>query len=83
MDFSPEWDFTTGGSKVLICISPQLEGVVGITQLESKFQCSFGDSIVPVKFVQPGVLRCNAPPNPEPGFVPINLLYEEKSVNNE
>lgn len=22
VDFSPEWDYTTGGSKVLICVKP-------------------------------------------------------------
>ena len=26
-DFSPEWDYTTGGSKVLICINPPLTHV--------------------------------------------------------
>ena len=29
LDVSPEWDFTTGGSKVLIVIQPQLDQIFG------------------------------------------------------
>jgi hypothetical protein len=27
IDFSPEWDYTTGGSKLLVCIKPSLENL--------------------------------------------------------
>lgn len=47
-DFSPEWDYTTGGSKVLVCIKPGLDTA---NFDESLVECSFGDCIVPVKFV--------------------------------
>jgi hypothetical protein len=25
LDFSPEWDYTTGGTKVLVCFTPGLD----------------------------------------------------------
>jgi hypothetical protein len=27
LDFSPEWDYTTGGSKVLFCIKPGIDAM--------------------------------------------------------
>jgi len=49
VDFSPEWDYTTGGSKLLVCIKPQLENLT--KEQENHFECSFGDTIVPIKFI--------------------------------
>ena len=55
VDFSPEWDSTNGGSKVLVCIRPPIEGVcennASSLEFERKFECSFGDTSVPVKFI--------------------------------
>ena len=75
LDFSPEWDYTTGGSKVLVCMKPGVD-----MEQEKSFECSFGDSLVPVKFVQPGVFKCNTPPG-EVGFVPLALLYDGEVIS--
>ena len=48
IDFSPEWDYTTGGSKVMVCIRQGIEGVLDDADFEHNFECSFGDSVVPV-----------------------------------
>ncbi len=75
VDYSPEWDYTTGGSKILVCIKPSNVFENLSSEIESKFEISFGDVLVPIKFIQPGVLKCNSPPQ-EPRFVNLNLLYE-------
>ncbi len=63
VDFSPEWDFTTGGTKLLVCVKPSsnFENLPG--SIESQLELSFGDVFVPIKFIQPGVFKCNAPPH--------------------
>ena len=78
IDFSPEWDYTTGGSKLLVCIKPNLENLP--EDIEQKFECGFGDHLVPVRFIQPGVFKCHAPPH-EPGFVNLSLLFEGNILN--
>lgn len=50
LDYSPEWDFTTGGSKIMFCIRPAIERIDD-PDFERKFECSFGESIVPIKFI--------------------------------
>jgi hypothetical protein len=35
---------------------------------------------VPIKFIQPGVFKCKAPPN-RAGFVSVNLLYNGEALN--
>ena len=79
-DFSPEWDYTTGGSKVMICVSPPLTHVYGYADREALYEVSFGDNVVPVHFIQAGVLKCNAPPHPHPGFVPLTLLRGGETI---
>jgi len=82
VDFSPEWDYTTGGSKLLVCIRPSINTFLGeeYSSRESEFECSFGDTVVPIRFVQPGVFKCNTPPH-EAGFVPLNLLYKGEVIS--
>ena len=80
IDFSPEWDYTTGGSKVLICLNRALPHVFGRNDLEQQFECAFGETVVPVRFVQAGVIKCNAPPNDSPGFVTLNILRNSESI---
>ena len=58
---------------MLVCIKPVLENLS--EEETSKFECSFGDNVVPIRFIQPGVFKCNAPPH-DPGFVSLNLLYD-------
>ena len=59
----------------MVCIKPSqiFDGMS--YDVESRFELSFGEMIVPIKFIQPGVFKCNAPPH-EPGFVHLNLLFE-------
>lgn len=35
---------------------------------------------MPVRFIQAGVLKCNAPPHPNPGFVPLTLLRNGEAI---
>ena len=75
VDYSPEWDYTTGGFKLLVCVKPSNVFDNLPEEIESKLELGFGDILVPIKFIQPGVFKCNAPPH-ETGFVNLNLLYE-------
>lgn len=77
VDYSPEWDYTTGGSKLLVCIKPASAFDNLTSMMEQNFELSFGDVLVPIKFIQPGVFKCNAPPH-EAGFVSLNLMFEGK-----
>ena len=52
-EFSPEWSFTSGGSKVLVT-GPWYSTV-------SPYTVHFGDIVVPAVLVQSGVLRCSSP----------------------
>lgn len=79
-DFSPEWDYVTGGSKVLICTSATFEHCLQNIVEEQKFSCHFENMAVPLKMVQPGVFRCNAPAFNEPGFVALRLYYEGRPL---
>jgi IPT/TIG domain len=81
LDFSPEWDYTTGGSKIMFCIKPGIESTDD-HDFESKFECSFGESVVPIKFIQPGVFKCKAPPH-KAGFVTVNLLFNGEPLNQD
>lgn len=81
MDYSPEWDYTTGGSKIMFCIRPGIEAIEDRDFIR-KFECSFGESVVPVKFIQPGVFKCKAPPH-RAGFVSVNLLFNGEALNQD
>ena len=65
---------------MLLCLNPPLNEVFGKHDLEKQFWCSFGDSIVPVRFVQAGVIKCNAPPHLAAGFVPLTLMRNGDSI---
>ena len=65
-EYSPEWDFCDGGSKVLICYSSNYSF--------DNLKVGFGQKIVDATPVMPGVLKCTAPPN-SPGPVAIFLAY--------
>ncbi|CAI2368802.1 unnamed protein product [Moneuplotes crassus] len=86
LDFSPEWDYVSGGAKLLVCFKPDLKDLIdpltGIDvydEIESRFSISFGESEVPIKFIQSGVFKCHAPANP-PGYVNLKLFYDGKEV---
>lgn len=86
LDFSPEWDYTSGGSKLLICFKPDLTNLIDADSgidvydtIESRFLIRFGETDVPIKFIQSGVLKCHAPPNP-PGYVELKILYDGQQV---
>jgi hypothetical protein len=77
IDFSPDWDYTTGGAKLLICIEPQLEAHGGL--IENMIKVGFDDVLVPIKFISPGVFRCNAPAHPA-GYVTLNLFFGDQQL---
>ncbi|KAH9086852.1 hypothetical protein Ae201684P_000270 [Aphanomyces euteiches] len=52
-DFSPNWDFCSGGAKILICMASPAE--------HSPLFVAFGSVVVPADQISPSVLRCNAP----------------------
>jgi len=60
-DFSPEWDYVEGGTKILI-MSPDFHNGLN-------YFCMFDQLEVPAELVQDGVIRCRAPPHYKPGFV--------------
>mmetsp|Transcript_21091 Transcript_21091/g.53102 ORF Transcript_21091/g.53102 Transcript_21091/m.53102 type:complete len:759 (+) Transcript_21091:1127-3403(+) len=65
-DFSPSWDYTSGGGKVLITGTAMNVGE------NMPLAVVFGDTEVPAIQLQPGVLRCQAPPG-APGEVAMYI----------
>lgn len=55
VDYSPEWDYTKGGAKVIICVSPLCMVAEAIND---RLKVQFGESSVPGYFIQPGVIKC-------------------------
>jgi hypothetical protein len=78
IDFSPEWDYVSGGAKVLLCISISLEQYFPLITTEG-FYFRFDNNDVPATFIQGSVLKCFAPSH-KPSFVPIYLIYEGEKI---
>jgi len=60
-DFSPEWDYIDGGTKILI-MGPDFHSGLN-------YYVMFDQVEVPAELVQDGVLRCRTPSHFKPGFV--------------
>jgi len=60
-DFSPEWDYVDGGSKILI-MGPEFHSGLNYCVL-------FDQVEVPAELVTDGVIRCRTPPHFKPGYV--------------
>jgi len=60
-DFSPEWDYVDGGSKILI-MGPEFHHGLN-------YYVMFDTIEVPAELVTDGVLRCRSPPHYQPGYV--------------
>ena len=56
VDFSPEWDYTKGGTKVIICINKPLINLNN--EFNKELRVYFGEVSVPGIFIQPGVIKC-------------------------
>ncbi|CAL8460857.1 g388 [Coccomyxa elongata] len=69
-DFSPEWDFTLGGSKVIVTCR---EGDGEVTS-NCPVCIMFDKEQVPAVRLQVGVYRCHAPPH-EAGTVGLCITY--------
>ena len=67
VDFSPEWDGESGGSKVIVSGAPRPGWPEGM-----HLCCVFGSVEVPAEQISPGTLRCRAPPH-APGRVPFYI----------
>lgn len=65
-DFSPEWDFESGGAKFMLCFSPNIP-------ITDEILIFFGEIKVPAKCIQPGVLKCQVPSH-EAGTVVLKLF---------
>ena len=55
-DFSPEWDFVEGGSKMMICYTPNQ--LIPTDDQNNKLIVIFGDVEAKAFCIQPGVIRC-------------------------
>lgn len=55
-DFSPEWDFVEGGSKMMICFSPNF--LIPTEDQNNKLTVIFGDVEARAFCIQPGVIKC-------------------------
>lgn len=65
LDFSPEWDYTEGGAKLLITCNN--------LPPDCNYFCSFDQTEVPAELIKEGVLRCKVPPHSVPGFVDFSI----------
>jgi len=79
VDFSPEWDQIEGGAKVLVCTKENIQEIFANFK-EELLICQFGEKKVQAQVVQPGVIRCYAPPN-EPGYVDLAILYNGRKIS--
>lgn len=52
-DFTPEWDYLEGGSKVIICFNLTKE-----IKSSTKVRISFGDNLVEGSWIQGNVIKC-------------------------
>eukprot|EP00891_Asterochloris_glomerata_P000660 jgi/Astpho2/660/Aster-04497 len=59
LDFSPEWDFTAGGVKMLVTGTLEANS----DSFERSMHIMFDQQEVPAQVVGPGVLRCRVPPH--------------------
>lgn len=55
-DFSPEWDFVEGGSKMMVCFSPNL--MLPTEDQGNRLLVMFGNVESRAFCIQPGVLKC-------------------------
>jgi len=55
-DFSPEWDFVEGGSKMMVCFSPNF--LIPTEDQNNKLMVMFGNVEARAFCIQPGVLKC-------------------------
>ncbi|ETV74709.1 hypothetical protein, variant 1 [Aphanomyces astaci] len=65
-DFSPNWDFCTGGAKILICAASP-------PPYSTLFVCFGSTAVVRAESLSPTVLRCCAPPSDTAGVVPLRI----------
>eukprot|EP01016_Furgasonia_blochmanni_P047424 TRINITY_DN6969_c0_g1_i1.p1 TRINITY_DN6969_c0_g1~~TRINITY_DN6969_c0_g1_i1.p1 ORF type:complete len:435 (+),score=81.34 TRINITY_DN6969_c0_g1_i1:319-1623(+) len=78
-DFSPEWDYLTGGAKIIICYTPSLP----TDHLDaSRLRVCFGDQEVAAIPVQNGVIKCYAPPHTSSGFVRLKIKMEDRVITD-
>jgi len=79
VDYSPEWDYTKGGAKVIICVNPLC---VATDILNERLKVKFGDTSVAGYFIQPGVIKCYAPTHSE-GFVRLSIWIDGELVTSQ
>ncbi|KAL4459945.1 hypothetical protein ABPG74_003471 [Tetrahymena malaccensis] len=77
-EYSPEWDYTKGGSKMVLCFLPALSNLSEYQM--SQFQIGFGSEKVPAYCIQPGVLKCFVPPH-EKGIVKLQIYLEDQRID--
>lgn len=68
-DFSPEWDFVEGGTKMMICFSPNL--LIPTEDQVNKLTILFGDVEARAFCIQPGVIKCYG----EIFFINFNFFF--------
>ncbi|KAL4506532.1 hypothetical protein ABPG72_000103 [Tetrahymena utriculariae] len=77
-EYSPEWDYTKGGSKMVLCFLPAFSNLSEYQM--SQFQIGFGSEKVPAYCIQPGVLKCFVPPH-EKGIVKLQIYLEDQRID--
>lgn len=65
----------TGGAKILICIQ-------GVIPNPAQVQCVFNGIPIPVTFIQPQVVKCNAPASQVVGLVDLNLTFNGVNITH-
>ncbi|OQR90022.1 calmodulin-binding transcription activator, partial [Thraustotheca clavata] len=67
-DFSPNWDFISGGAKLLICTSETLPS-------NTQFLVQFGQAVpILAECISSTVLRCTAHKTMQPGYVSLTIV---------
>ena len=81
-DFSPNWDWVEGGTKVLIIMETGFVSRLGGSGLQG-LRAHFGPVAVPLQVVKKDVFRCHAPPAPDgvAGAVQLLLTLNDQLVS--
>jgi hypothetical protein len=80
VDFSPEWAYPSGDTKVIV--TGMFIGEYSSSSKEHKWCCMFGELEVPAEVIGAGVLRCKAPPHAQ-GRVSFYVTCGDRQAHSE
>ena len=75
-DFTPEYDYLSGGAKMIICC--EIDGALGI---DDKIEINFDDLTVSATMIQRGVLKCYVPASEDAKRVNLEIVVNGETCS--